>query len=149
MRNQKILTGLGVLVLAVAGVWYSQSVSSTSVPAPSDMSVKEPRTHVLSLVERVLDPNIVTVSQGDQVIIKVMSDENGEFHISGYEIENEVMIGEELSFSFVADKAGRYNFELHPKAEGVAVEYDTKTTKDASAAVEEDIVVGAFVVNPR
>jgi hypothetical protein len=76
----------------------------------------------------------VTVTEGDEVTIKVMSDESGEFHVSGYEIENEMSAGTELSFSFTADKAGRYNFELHPKTVGEE---------------GEDIVIGAFVVNPR
>ena len=93
---------------------------------------------------------MVTVTQGDQVTIRVMSDESGEFHVSGYEIENDMTAGTELSFSFTADKAGRYNFELHPKAEGAEEDHDAEVKVDvATEGEEEDIVIGAFVVNPR
>ena len=149
MNNQKLLIGLGVLVLVLLGGWYW--MSSNSAPAPvttNTVTQPQPQTRSLALAKRTLTPNIVTVTQGDQVTVKVMSDESGEFHISGYEIENDMTAGTELSFSFTADKAGRYNFELHPKAEGAEEDHDAEATTD-TATEEEDIVIGAFVVNPR
>lgn len=144
--------GFGVLVLVLVGGWYWMSSSSAPTPAAPNtvVQVPQPQTHTLALAKRMLTPNIVTVTQGDQVTIKVMSDESGEFHISGYEIENDMTAGTELSFSFTADKAGRYNFELHPKVEGAEKDHEAKATEDtATEEEEEDIVIGAFVVNPR
>lgn len=155
MNNQTILIGIGVLVLAGLGGWFwmgnGQSPAQTQ---NTEQVVEQPRavTHALSLTARKLTPDTVTVTQGEQVTIKVMSDEAGEFHISGYEIENDMTAGTELSFSFTADKAGRYNFELHPKEEEptafrwiqVAEASETEEGEE-----EEDIVIGAFVVNPR
>ena len=61
-----------------------------------------------------------------------------------------MIVGREFSFSFTADKAGRYNFELHPKMEEVEEEHDSNATEEtATNEAEEDIVIGAFVVNPR
>ena len=149
-----LLTGFGVLVLVLVGGWYWMSSSSAPTPAAPNtvVQVPQPQTHTLALAKRVLTPDIVTVTQGDQVTIKVMSDETGEFHISGYEIENDITKGTELSFSFTADKAGRYNFELHPKEEEPqAFRFipvaEASETEEGEA--EEDIVIGAFVVNPR
>lgn len=163
MDSKLLLPGIGVVVILVLGGWYLligpgavEPVTKTPV-----QQVQGPKavTHSLSLVTRKLTPNIVTVMQGDQVTIKVMSDETGEFHISGYEIENDMEAGKELSFSFTADKAGRYNFELHPKApEGEGHDEEpqaslwvplAEASETEEGAEEEDIVIGAFVVNPR
>ncbi len=136
MKNISIAIG-GLVFLFVAGAWYWTSFnqqSSSSVASEQARIV----THRLVLTARVLTPSIVTVTEGDEVTLKVITDETGEFHVSGYEIENAMTAGTELSFSFTADKAGRYNFELHPIGGA-----------EAAHADEEDIVVGAFVVNPR
>lgn len=155
MNNNILLAGIGVLVLVVLGGWYFMNANQqTPAPTNTNTVVNQPRTvtHSLALAKRKLSPDIVTVTQGDQVTVKVMSDESGEFHISGYEIENDMTAKTELSFSFTADKAGRYNFELHPKAEGEEdheAEGSATDTADEESAEEEDIVIGAFVVNPR
>lgn len=148
---QKIaLVFIGIVVLG-AGFWFYTSSQSKEQPQEQIVQQSKVVTHSLALKERKLTPDIVTVMQGDQVTIKVMSDESGEFHVSGYEIENDMTAGTELTFSFTADKAGRYNFELHPKVAG-AEEHDEKSTAtetDEEGEAEEDMVIGAFVVNPR
>lgn len=145
------------MILTGLGGWYFL-MGPGAAPKPTAeapvQQVQGPKavTHSLSLKARKLTPDIVTVTQGDQVTIKVMSDEKGEFHISGYEIENDMTVGTELSFSFTADKAGRYNFELHPKAdEPHAFRFIpvAEASETEGEEAEEDIVIGAFVVNPR
>lgn len=158
MDSKTLLIGIGVLVILGGGGWYYMSTAQ-SAPAPATnvqptANTNQPKsvTHSLKLAVRKLTPDIVTVTQGDQVTIKVMSDEAGEFHVSGYEIENDMEAGKELSFSFTADKAGRYNFELHPKEEEPQASLwfnVAEASETEGGAAEEDIVVGAFVVNPR
>lgn len=147
---QKItLIVIGVIVLG-AGFWFY--ASSQSREQLQEQIVQEPEavTHSLALKERKLTPDIVTVAQGEQVTIKVTTDETGEFHVSGYEIENDMEAGKPLEFSFTADKTGRYNFELHPKAGGGEEhEEEVPAAETEEGEVEEDIVIGAFVVNPR
>lgn len=149
---QKIaLIVIGIVVLG-AGFWFY--TSSQSKEQPQEQIVQQPKagTHSLALKERKLTPDIITVTQGDQVTIKVMSDESGEFHVSGYEIENDMTAGTELTFSFTADKAGRYNFELHPKEEEPQASLwitVAEASETEEGAEKEDIVIGAFVVNPR
>lgn len=137
MKNRTLLTGLGVLVLVLLGGWYWMSSNPTPTPAATN-TVVQPQGYSLALVNRTLTPNIVTVTQGDNIAITITSDEKGEFHISGYDIENFMPTpGQTNELSFVANLAGRYNFEFHPGG-----------TPEA-AANAEDIVIGAFVVNPR
>lgn len=155
MDNKYLLTGFGVLILIIGGWFLVNNGQSASVPtANTPKADEQPRAimHTLSLTARKLTPEIVTVTQGEQVTINVMSDETGEFHISGYEIENDMTAGTELSFSFTADKAGRYNFELHPKGEepsAFRLIPIAEASEGEGSAGEEDIVIGAFVVNPR
>ncbi len=148
MDSKFLLIG-GAVVLVLLGGWYwsTSSQQNNELVAPNEVVETKTGISSLTLSKRILTPNMVTVTQGDQVTIKVTSDEAGEFHVSGYEIENDMTAGSELSFSFTADKAGRYNFELHPKAEGGGEAHDTAAT--GAGGEEEDIVIGAFVVNPR
>lgn len=164
MDSKLFLPGIGVGVIVLLGGWYFLSApgampkQAAQVPVQQAQGPKEV-THNLSLQARKMTPDIVAVTEGDQVTVKVMSDESGEFHISGYEIENDMTAGTELSFSFTADKAGRYNFELHPKApEGEGHDEEpqaslwvpvAEASETEKGAEEEDIVIGAFVVNPR
>lgn len=156
MDNKLFLPGIGVAVIVLLGGWYflmGPGAASQKAEMPVN-TVQQPKTVTqnLMLKTRKLTPDIVTVTQGDQVTIKVLSDESGEFHISGYEIENDMEAGKELSFSFTADKAGRYNFELHPKADEPQASLwipVAEASETEGGAAEEDIVIGAFVVNPR
>ena len=54
----------------------------------------------------------LTVIEGEEVTIKVMSDENAEFHLHGYDILVEIVAGETKEINFVADISGRFEFEL-------------------------------------
>jgi len=85
----------------------------------------------LTVANQSLSIEIVTVTQGDKIIFRVSTDEAGEFHIAGYEIEKEMKLNGIVEMRFTANLAGRYSLELHP------------------AGSEDDIVIGAFVVNPR
>ncbi len=153
MNNNMLLTGLGALILVGVGVWaFTSNTGPTQTKDQQpQVAVPQVRTFEVAVAKRTLTPNMVTVTQGDQVTMKVATDETGEFHISGYEIENDMEVGKPLEFSFTADKAGRYNFELHPKAaDGEEhAEEETATEKSAESEAGEDIVIGAFVVNPR
>lgn len=158
MNNQEIntktiLVCIGVLAFIGLGGWFLMNSQQPSAPVDTQPA-DQPNavTHTLSLTARKLVPEIVTVTQGEEVTIKVMSDETGEFHISGYEIENNMTAGTELSFSFTADKAGRYNFELHPKTEepsAFRLIPIAEASEGEESVGEEDIVIGAFVVTPR
>lgn len=114
------------------------------------------QTLAVQVRDRKLEPSVVTVTEGDVVTLQVTTDESGEFHISGYDIENDMEVGETLEFAFLAHQPGRYNFELHPSEDEEHVGEEEPqalfrfiNVAEASEDEGEDIVIGAFVVNPR
>ncbi|GEM_PF-3915592 len=143
MDSKTLLTGIGVLIFVGGGGWYyTNRVQPAPAPAakvqPTDTNQPQSVTHTLSLAERKLTPDTVSVTEGETATIKATSDEKGEFHVSGYEIETFMPTpGSAIEFTFTADKPGRFNLEFHPGS-----------TAEAAAAAE-DIVIGALVVNPR
>jgi len=85
----------------------------------------------LAVADRSLSPNLISVTQDDKVIFRVSTNVAGEFHIAGYDIEKEMKLNGTIEIRFTANQAGRYNLERHPEGS------------------EEDIVIGALVVNPK
>lgn len=55
----------------------------------------------------------VEVNKGDEVTIEVSSDEAGEVHVHGYEIEKPVKAGGTVEVPFTADIDGKFEIELH------------------------------------
>ena len=55
----------------------------------------------------------VEVTKGDEVTIQVSSDQAGEVHVHGYEIEKPVKAGGTVEVPFTADIDGKFEIELH------------------------------------
>jgi hypothetical protein len=60
----------------------------------------------------------IEVTSGDQVRFRVSSDEEGDVHVHGYEIERPVSAGKSVTVSFPADLQGGYEIELHSHTAG-------------------------------
>jgi len=58
------------------------------------------------------DPSVITVNKGDKVTLNLLStDVTHGFYLDGYEIEKEIRPwGEPAVVTFIADKAGKFNF---------------------------------------
>ena len=64
-----------------------------------------------------MNPETIRVNQGDTVTLKLDSHQTGEFHLHGYDLEQEVG-GEIVSeMVFAADATGRFRITFHPGAE--------------------------------
>jgi hypothetical protein len=108
------------------------STSSSIAASPAAVaSVAAAKVVEITLSKRQLQPNQITVNQGNKVVINVTSDESGEFHLTGYEIEHRIDANAKTEIAFTADKAGRFVIELHPEGK------------------HDDIAIGAFVVSPK
>ena len=60
-----------------------------------------------------LENNTIQVIKGDEVILKITSDEAGEFHLHGYGLSAQLFANEPAEIKFEADIAGRFEFEGH------------------------------------
>lgn len=55
----------------------------------------------------------ISVKKGDTIRLKVTSDQDGEIHIHGFDLEQEAGPGKPASFKFKANIEGRFTVESH------------------------------------
>lgn len=81
----------------------------------------------MAIEDGAMGPAEINVEEGDQVTLRLTSDHPLEIHLHGYNLEAEVLPGEEAVLSFEAEITGRFEIEDH----------DTETA------------LGALLVQPR
>ena len=128
-RQSVIFIGVGLLVLFGLGYFLF-------MPGPKEETVKQnqlvnaekpiqseqteqpkPLGHVE--VEGVFkytlngyEPQSLRVEQGQQVILRIISEVADEAHLHGYDLSKPLVASEEITINFVADKTGRFELEL-------------------------------------
>jgi len=60
-----------------------------------------------------LTPETIQVRQGDDVVLNLETDRPGTFHIHGYDLQQEAVVGEASEFQFVANATGRFRINFH------------------------------------
>lgn len=55
----------------------------------------------------------ISVKKGDTIRLKVTSDQDGEIHVHGFDLEQEAGPGKPASFNFKADIEGKFTVESH------------------------------------
>ncbi len=68
--------------------------------------------------ELAINEGELVVKQGDEVTFVLDSDENGAFHLHGYDIEQELLMHETATMEFTANATGRFNITFHPGTSG-------------------------------
>lgn len=58
-------------------------------------------------------PAQISVRQGDEVLIRLVIDRIDELHLHGYDLSVSLQPGIVAELRFVADRAGRFEYELH------------------------------------
>lgn len=58
-------------------------------------------------------PAVTQVAQGDEVLLRVITDRVDDLHVHGYDLELSVHPGIVGELRFVADRSGRFEYELH------------------------------------
>ncbi|NGY06265.1 hypothetical protein [Solimonas terrae] len=90
-----------------------------------------PTTHEINWIvrdgHRLAGPERVTIHAGDIVEISIDSDRDDELHVHGYDLHLQVLANQPASLKFTADRAGRFDCELH----------------------HADLALGALEVEPR
>lgn len=89
------------------------------------LGIKPPQTALESSANRQLQfqyqlqaghltgPTIMSVQQGDQLEILLLSDNSGNLHLHGYELIKMANADIPVQLTFTAEKAGRFELELH------------------------------------
>jgi len=108
------------------------NVPATATPAPAAAptatpAAPTPAPKAFDLVIKggrlVEGPTVIQVHQGDDVIIRLLSDAADELHLHGYDLHIKTKPGQTVSLQFTAAKTGRFGYELHhAKAELGALE---------------------------
>lgn len=60
-----------------------------------------------------MSPEEISVDEGERVNLRITSDAPLEFHLHGYDLEEEVEPGEPAELSFDATTTGRFEIENH------------------------------------
>jgi plastocyanin len=68
---------------------------------------------VIAKGKLVSGPSVVQVKQNDRVVFHVKSDAADEIHLHGYNLHLRLKPRESATLDFIADKTGRFTYELH------------------------------------
>ena len=53
------------------------------------------------------------VDHNDEVVLRITSDQEGNFHLHGYDLETSLTPGETAEMAFTANATGKFDFEMH------------------------------------
>jgi hypothetical protein len=112
------------LVVLVGIFFFVQPSRAPSLDQPTKVT-STPKTFELVVKGKKLTsgPQVLQVNEGDEVVIKIVSDEAEELHLHGYDksLDLDANVPEQLSFT--ANLTGRFPYELeHSKIEIGALE---------------------------
>jgi heme/copper-type cytochrome/quinol oxidase subunit 2 len=86
----------------------------SSAPEASDVGeTQEEQEVALAINGNTMSPDEVSVTEGAQVNLQITSDRPIEFHVHGYDLEEEVQPGEPGELVFEATTTGRFPIEDH------------------------------------
>ena len=60
----------------------------------------------------------LTVDHNDDVVLRITSDQQGSFHLHGYDLEASLIPGETAALAFTANATGKFDFEMHTASAG-------------------------------
>ena len=116
-----------LLALIILVVLYFLLRPESPAPESSDVEEAQEQPVALAINGNNMSPDEVSVTEGDQVNLQITSDHPIEFHVHGYDLEEEIEPGEPGELSFEATMSGRFAIEDH----------------------ETDMELGTLLVQPR
>jgi FtsP/CotA-like multicopper oxidase with cupredoxin domain len=105
-----VILGLGVLFLALRP---DSTFSKDDDPTETSADEPQERIYDVAIEGGAMDPDEISVEEGDFVTLRLTSESPVEVHMHGYDVEGEVLPGEETELSFEADATGRFEIEDH------------------------------------
>ena len=115
IRNVILILVLVVILVVLFLVLRPSSTQDSSTTAEST-SAQPPEANIdLAIQGGTMNPDEVSVTEGDQVNFRITSDHPVEFHLHGYDLETEIEPGEPMELSFEATMTGRFAIEDHDR----------------------------------
>jgi hypothetical protein len=102
-----------VLTLIVLVVLFLLLRPGASTPESSDVGETQEEPVALAINGNSMSPAEVSVTEGEQVNLQITSDRPIEFHLHGYDLEEEVEPGQPGELSFDATMTGQFPIEDH------------------------------------
>jgi hypothetical protein len=103
-----------VPLAAVAAVPASRAPSTNAAQATPERS---PRQHVFEINIRNGKPvsglALLKAHEGDEIILKIVSDLSDELHLHGYDLHADLVPGETTTLAFTATRTGHFGMEMH------------------------------------
>jgi hypothetical protein len=103
-----------VVVLVLGGLFYL-------LRPDNPPGAPQGRTFDVTIKGGEMNPDEISVDEGDKVTLRVSSDKPTELHIHGYDVEQEVEPGQETELRFEADLTGRFEIEDHASEKELGV----------------------------
>ena len=125
MKKSALFLGLGIAVLAALFVVLKSTAVSIATPsttleasssgAASATAATSPHAYemVIEHGAKRSGPEVMQVSEGDEVSLTLRSDRADELHVHGYDLHAKVKAGVPTVLNFKADRTGRFTMELH------------------------------------
>lgn len=105
-----VILGLSVLFLALR-----PDSTSSKDDEPTETPADEPQERVydVAIGGGAMNPAEISAEEGNFVTLRLTSESPVEVHMHGYDLEGDVLPGEETELSFEADASGRFDIEDH------------------------------------
>lgn len=138
------------LALAAVSILILGGLFVALRPAPTASEPEEREIEVEVDEEGMMDPDEISVGEGDTVSLLFSTERPNPVHLHGYDIHGDVEDGE-AEMSFEADLTGRFEIMEHPADYGEegAHEEDCGHSHEEDASHGEDTMIGALIVEPR
>jgi heme/copper-type cytochrome/quinol oxidase subunit 2 len=114
IRNVILILVLLVILVGLF-LWLRPSPTQEDGSVASESTGAQPQeqTFDLAIQNGTMTPSEISVSEGDQVNLRITSDRPLEFHLHGYDLEKEVEANQPAELSFDATTTGRFAIEDH------------------------------------
>ena len=130
---------ISLLIITMAGV-------GTILAAACGGSAPEAVEIPVTVEGKTMNPGTIRVKQGDMVTLKIDAEDDGEFHLHGYDIEQNIDGDAVASFYFVADATGRFKITFHHSKKG---DDDHKEGNHGHEEEDAEFDIGFLEVGPR
>ena len=102
-----------LIVVIILVVLFFLLRPESPTPESSDIGDAQEEPVALAINGNSMTPEEISVTEGNEVNLQITSDHPIEFHLHGYDLEQEVEPGEPGELSFEATNTGRFAIEDH------------------------------------